>query len=290
MPSFESNSPLRYPGGKAILSEFLAATIDANAIKDCTYAEPYAGGAGAAINLLLAGKVARIVLNDADKSVWSFWYSVLHHTKELIELIQNTPVSVEEWKKQRLIYQQQKKRTVELGFAAFYLNRCNRSGIMTNGGVIGGLTQSGKWKINARYNQKELIRRINRIAEMREKIKICHQDAIEFLRLEVLKADDRSKYFIYLDPPYYVKGSRLYLNYYQPKDHAKLARFLKTIKNVRWLVTYDDTEAIRDLYSWADVEKFKLQYSAAAAKQGSEIVISSDGLIVPLERLTAMSA
>ena len=290
MPAFETNSPLRYPGGKAILSDFLAATIEANGIRDCTYVEPYAGGAGAAVNLLLAGKVARIVLNDADRSVWSFWHSILNHTEAFVKLIKGTPVSVKEWKRQRAIYQACPRRIVELGFAAFYLNRCNRSGIMSTGGVIGGLDQTGKWKIDARYNPTELIRRIERLAALREKIRICRLDAIEFLRTDLLPEKDRSRYFIYLDPPYYVKGSRLYLNYYEPKDHVTLARFLRRIKRVNWLVTYDNTPAIRELYEWREITDFQLQYSAASAKQGSEIMISSPGLSLPIERLCVQSA
>jgi|JI10StandDraft_1071094.scaffolds.fasta_scaffold87703_3 DNA adenine methylase len=290
MPAFETNSPLRYPGGKAILTDFLGATIDANKIQDCTYVEPYAGGAGAAINLLLAGKVSRIVLNDADRSVWSFWHSVLNHTEAFVERIRNTPVSVKEWQRQRSIYHARPRRIVELGFAAFYLNRCNRSGIMSTGGVIGGLDQTGKWKIDARYNPTELIRRIERLAALREKIRICRLDAIEFLRTDILQEKDRSRYFIYLDPPYYVKGSRLYLNYYEPKDHAALARFLRRIKHVNWLVTYDNTPEIRELYEWREITDFQLQYSAASAKQGSEIMIPSPGLSLPIERLRVQSA
>lgn len=290
MPAFETNSPLRYPGGKAILSDFLAATIEANDIRDCTYMEPYAGGAGAAVNLLLAGKVARIVLNDADRSVWSFWHSILNYTDAFVKLIKDTPVSVKEWEKQRAIYHARSRRILELGFAAFYLNRCNRSGIMSTGGVIGGLDQTGKWKIDARYNPTELIRRIERLANLRDKIRLRRLDAIEFLRTDLLSEKDRSRYFIYLDPPYYVKGSRLYLNYYEPKDHAALAQFLRRIKQINWLVTYDNTPEIRKLYEWRNITDFQLQYSAASAKQGSEIMISSPGLALPIDMLRVQTA
>jgi len=285
MPAFETNSPLRYPGGKAILSDFLAATIAENDVEDCTYCEPYAGGAGAAINLLLAGKVSRIILNDFDPSVWSFWTAILNHTDEFIKLVRNTEVTVKEWKRQRAIYQAQPSRIVELGFAAFFLNRCNRSGIMTNGGVIGGLDQKGKWKITARYNPDTLIERINRIAALRERIRVCNLDAIDFLKIEIVPERNRKNHFIYLDPPYFVKGSRLYLNYYQPDDHAKLASYLKRLRNTHWLVTYDNTAEIRALYEWRGVTEFELHYSAASSKEGSEIMIVSDTLKLPIEKL-----
>ncbi len=280
-----SNSPLRYPGGKAVLSDFLASTIEANQLKDCTYVEPYAGGAGAAVNLLLEGKVEQIILNDYDRSVWSFWYAILNHTDAFVERIKSTRVTVAEWKRQREIYRAQPRSEIELGFAAFFLNRCNRSGIMTNGGVIGGLDQSGKWKIDARYNKDELIRRIEAIASLRDKIKVCNLDAIEFLQLEILKKSNRSKFFVYLDPPYFEKGSRLYLNFYDRKNHAKLAGFLHRIRRVHWLVTYDNTPTIRDLYAWRPITDFGLHYSAAESKNGREILITSPGLRVPVEEL-----
>jgi DNA adenine methylase len=290
MTTFGTNSPLRYPGGKAVLSEFLAATIAGNGIEDCAYVEPYAGGAGAAINLLLANKVASITLNDADRCVWSFWHSILYHTKAFIERIKTTPVTVQEWRRQRAIYLERPDRILELGFAAFFLNRCNRSGIMTNGGVIGGLDQTGEWKIDARYNQEGLIRRIERIAILREKIKVFNLDAIDFLRLEILPKRDRSHFFVYLDPPYYVKGSLLYLNHYKPKDHAVLAHFLRRIKNIDWLVTYDNTPEIRELYSWGNITNFDLHYSAAFSKKGNEIMISSADLHLPIKQLSVRSA
>ena len=290
MSAFEANSPLRYPGGKAVLSDFLSATIEANELKGCCYVEAYAGGAGAAVNLLLSGKVERIILNDADVSVWSFWRAILNQTDAFIDRIKSTSVTISEWKRQREIYRDQPRRILDLGFAAFFLNRCNRSGIMTNGGVIGGLTQTGKWKIDARYNRDQLVERIERIAAFRDKIKVCNLDAINFLRSEILPEKDRSRFFVYLDPPYYLKGSRLYLNYYAPQDHAKLARFLRQIENVHWLVTYDNTPEIRRLYSWSAITDFRLHYSAATSKEGSEILIANPGLKLPLAGLHALAA
>ncbi len=287
MPAFETNSPLRYPGGKAVLSDFLAATIEANGMEDCTYVEPFAGGAGAAINLLLAGSVSRIVLNDADRSVWSFWRAILDHTEEFVRLIHDTPVTVDEWRRQRGIYQAQGAGVVPLGFEAFFLNRCNRSGILTNGSVIGGLDQTGKWKIDARYYKAALIRRIEGIAARRNRILVHRLDAIEFLRGHIVSKRERSRFFIYLDPPYFVKGSRLYLNYYDPEDHARLAGFLRRLRNVRWLVTYDNVPEIHALYAWRPATNFSLHYSAATSREGSEIVIPSEGLALPIERLLA---
>jgi DNA adenine methylase len=278
----EANSPLRYPGGKAVLSDFLASVIEANNLGDCIYVEPYAGGAGAAINLLLAGKVERIILNDADRNIWSFWKAILDHTETFLDRVDSTPITVGEWRRQRKIYENPRGHSiVERGFAAFFLNRCNRSGIIMNGGVIGGLDQTGKWKIDARFNRIELRRRIERIAAYRDNIQIANMDAVKFLKTYVLSVADRSRYFAYLDPPYYVKGSHLYLNYYEPTDHAVLARFLRRIRGLKWLVTYDAADEIRSLYEWCTIIDFNLLYSAHSSREGSEIVISPDGLAIP---------
>lgn len=287
----DSNSPLRYPGGKAVLSEFLAATISENGIADCTYMEPYAGGAGAALNLLLEKKVARILLNDADRAVWSFWHAALHHTDSLIEKIESTAVTVAEWRRQRALYLEAPRRIVDLGFAAFFLNRCNRSGIMTNGGIIGGIDQTGKWKIDARYNKPELIRRIRAIAALRDQIQVSNLDAIEFLRMFIPKRN-RLNYLVYLDPPYFVKGSRLYLNYYEERDHAALATYLRRLRGLKWLVTYDNVPRIRELYEWPgnQITDFNLHYSAAVSREGSEILIASNEVVVPTDKLQRQTA
>lgn len=198
-------------------------------------------------------------------------------------------MTASEWQRQREIYRSRTRSTLKLGFSAFFLNRCNRSGILTNGGVIGGLDQSGKWKIGARYYHDELIGRIERIAALRERITICQLDAIGFLRANVLRRASRSRFFVYLDPPYYVKGSRLYLNYYEHRDHEKLALFLKRVRNVKWLLTYDDAPEIRALYRWRQcVTDFSLRYSAAQSRRGSEIIIASDGLHLPLPSIDGL--
>lgn len=287
----EANSPLRYPGGKAILTDFLAATIRTNGIQGCIYAEPYAGGAGAAVNLLLSGNVERIILNDADRNIWAFWKSILDYTDAFLELVEQVPLTIDEWLRQRTIYESAKGPSIlERGFAAFYLNRCNRSGILTKGGVIGGLNQEGKWKMDARFNRVGLKRRIERIAAYSEQIEIANLDAVQFVREYVLSQPDRSRFFVYLDPPYFLKGSCLYLNHYKPDDHAVLSRFLRRIEHVKWLITYDNAAEIRNLYDWCRIVDFNLRYSAHSSKQGSEIVIHGDGLALPEEALQTFAA
>ena len=159
------NTPLRYPGGKQKLAPFILELMKANKLVGGEYAEPYAGGAGVAIRLLLNGHVSRIHLNDSCIGVYSFWRSILAKTEEFCKRIANVPLTVPEWRRQKEIFSRPSEfNQIDVGFSMFYLNRCNRSGILS-GGLIGGPKQNGKWRMDARFNREELIRRIKAIAQ-----------------------------------------------------------------------------------------------------------------------------
>jgi DNA adenine methylase len=268
-----SFSPLRYPGGKQILARVLGHLIRLNGREGGVYVEPYAGGAGAALSLLYGEYVRSAVINDADTRVFAFWDAALNRTDELVKLIRDTPLSVEEWKRQRQIYLKPGRHSrLWVGFAAFYLNRCNRSGIIGNAGLIGGLNQTGKWKIDARFNRKDLAARIERAASYRERIELFNLDATEFLRTELPKPIRADRAFVYLDPPYYLKGSQLYLNHYTPTDHTALAEYLSDAK-FTWVLSYDNVPAIRKLYRAYRQVSFNLGYSAREWRIGKELLV-----------------
>jgi len=278
-----ANSPLRYPGGKAVLATFLGDVVAANGLQDGVYVEPYAGGAGAALSLLFAEQVQRVILNDADPCICAFWSAVLRRKDDLVRRIENTPVTIEEWKRQRAIYlHQERESRIRVAFATFYLNRCNRSGIIANGGPIGGFEQTGKWKLDARFNKEELIRRIDKIHLYRDRIQVSNLDAIEFLRDLARIEDCENDMLVYLDPPYYVKGSELYLNHYRPSDHSQLATFLSEEARVRWLMTYDDVPEIRKLYACFPCLSFEVDYSAYSRRKGREVLFHSTELEMPI--------
>jgi len=251
-------TPLRYPGGKAGLGQWIAHLMRKNNISGGTYVEPYAGGAGVALYLLLNEYVKKITINDVDPLIYSFWDSVLNETEELIHLIESTPVNVETWKEQKNISKfSDKFSSLERGFSAFFLNRTNRSGIL-KGGVIGGLDQTGKYKIDARFNKQDLIKRIEKIAKKRDSIELTGIDALALIKLHAKKKEERS--LIYLDPPYYNKGSQLYRNFYKPEDHKEIANEIKKVQSP-WLVTYDNCNEIRELYNDQSSINFSLIYS-----------------------------
>ncbi|WHH58268.1 DNA adenine methylase [Petroclostridium sp. X23] len=268
-------SPLRYPGGKAKLTNYIIDLMKLNNLQGCTYIEPFAGGAGAALALLFNEIVGNIIINDYDRAIYSFWYSVLNHTEELCDLIFMTPVTMDEWYKQKEIFSSSDD-LLELGFATFFLNRTNRSGII-KGGVIGGMEQKGKYKLNCRFTKSDLMKRIKTIALYKDQITLTCMDACNFITDYLPHV---SKYaLVYLDPPYYTKGPGLYTNFYKDKDHRELARLIRKTLRQPWIVTYDNVEEISQLYSGYYQTKYSLNYSVNNKYKGQEILICGDNLI-----------
>ena len=273
-------TPLRYPGGKAKLAEYVKSLMKANRLIDGEYVEPYAGGSAIALELLFHEYVSCIHINDISRPVHAFWKSVLGNTEEFCNLVLRKPLTVAQWDKQKKILRNPDDHDhIELGFAMFFLNRTNRSGIL-NAGIIGGRDQTGPWKIDARYNAKELVRRIEAIARMRDRIKLTRQDALKFLKAGISKWPKET--LIYLDPPYYVKGRDLYYDFYEHKDHKGIADFINgSVIRQKWIVSYDNVQPIRDLYPASRYVTYEIGYSARSASQGSEVMFFCDALKVP---------
>lgn len=272
-------TPLRYPGGKGRLAPYVKSIIEQNHLLDGEYVEPFAGGAAIALELLFHEYVSKVHINDLSRSVFAFWNSVLADTDALCRLIRDTPVTLDQWHLQKAVLKDgESADELSLGFAFFFLNRTNRSGIL-NGGVIGGQAQDGPWKIDARYNVPELISRITAIARMRERIALTNIDAAEFLRKGATAWE--SKTLIYCDPPYYVKGRELYYHFYKNKDHEEIADIMASIQNQKWIVSYDNVEPIVQLYETHRCLTYDIGYSARSARQGSEVMFFSHGLEMP---------
>lgn len=273
-------TPLRYPGGKGKLAAYVKAIINANKLFDGEYVEPYAGGAGIALELLFQEYVSQIHINDLSQPVYSFWKAVLNDTDELCRLIGSTKLSVSSWDRQKKVFANPSDHSyVQLGFATFFLNRTNRSGIL-NGGVIGGRDQTGPWKIDARYNAPELIFRIESIAKLRRRIKLTRSDALALLRHGLPRWTDKT--LVYLDPPYYERGRELYYDYYRPQDHTDLAAFIRAHMADRpWIVSYDNVQPISDLYSGFRNVIYNVGYTARTSRIGKEVMFFSPKLAIP---------
>lgn len=272
-------SPLRYPGGKGRLAPFMKVLIEKTNHVGGIYIEPFAGGAGIALDLLENNVVSQIVINDLDKGIYSFWRAILNETDKFIDTINNVSLDVNEWNKQReIMINTGKKYSFELGFATFYLNRTNRSGII-NGGVIGGIEQKGKWKIDARFNKKSLIKRILNIVEKKERIHVYNKDVSSLIKNYLPKYEDNA--FIYFDPPYFKNGKQLYLNFFDYKDHIRIEKIIRESVKCDWLITYDDVPEIANIYANHELRRFDLNYSVAVKRIASEVAIFSNKNMIP---------
>ena len=275
-------SPLRYPGGKGKLAPFMKVLIEKTGHKDGTYIEPFAGGAGIALDLLENDIVSQIVINDLDKGIYSFWRAILSETDRFVEAVHEVPLSVEEWKKQReILLRADNTYSFELGFSTFYLNRTNRSGII-NGGMIGGLEQNGVWKLDARFNKDNLINRILKIAKKKECIHLYNKDVASLIKNYLPKYEKEA--FVYFDPPYFKKGKQLYLNFFNEQDHVRIEKMIRESVNCDWVITYDDVPEIANIYVNHELRRFDLNYSVAQKRKASEIIIFSNGDMIPDER------
>lgn len=265
-------SPLRYPGGKTKIAPLVYLVMQKANVVNGTYIEPFAGGAGVALSLLLTGKVQNIVINDYDKAIYAFWHSVVFNTEKFIQLIKDTSVTIEEWHIQKKVFDEKKTRSLlKLGFATFFLNRTNRSGIL-KAGPIGGYDQTGNYLIDARFNKVDLIKRISKIGKHRSRIFIYNLEIKKFIKKVLPLYHDNS--FVYFDPPYYNKGKELYINFFYPKDHKEIANLIFTL-DIDWMVTYDNVEEIKKIYANKEQRIFDLNYSVANKGKNSEIMVLS---------------
>ena len=273
-------SPLRYPGGKGKLEPFMELLIKQTGHFGGTYVEPFAGGAGIALELLEKEIVNEIVINDLDKGIYSFWRAILTETNRFIDDIRNVELTVNEWNRQRQVIDDCRRYSYELGFATFYMNRTNRSGII-KGGVIGGVEQAGTWKMNARFNREGLIERIAKIAEKKSRIHLYNKDVSSFV-LNYLPRYQQNA-CVYFDPPYFEKGKQLYLNFFSYNDHVRIERMIDNHVNCDWVITYDDVQEIADIYQNHILRRIDLNYSAAVKRKASEIIVFRHPDMIPTD-------
>jgi DNA adenine methylase len=271
-------SPLRYPGGKGKLFQYFTEIVKENDLFRATYCEPYAGGAGLALKLLSAGFVERVSLNDIDETIYSFWSSTVGSTDALCSLIDSVPLTIDEWHRQKAVWLARNlDDPLALGFAAFFLNRTNRSGIIDGAGPIGGYRQDGPWRLDVRFNRPQLISQVQSIGRFADRISISNEDALDFVTRQFELEDT----FCYLDPPYYVKGSKLYRNFYEHSDHCLIAELLSRNRSAKWIVSYDNVPEIRDIYAEFEPITYALNYSAGTKAMGQEVVYFSNVLKAP---------
>lgn len=269
-------SPLRYPGGKRKLTNYVVQILTKNDMIDGTYVEPFAGGANVALSLLFERYVNKVHINDLDPAIYNFWHQVLNNTDELCQKIRDTKVTIKEWHKQKKILNDNNSEGLEFAFALFFLNRTNRSGII-KAGVIGGKNQDGNYKLDARFNKDDLIKRIEKIGRHRNNIRLTNLDVEELLKEYKKK---KSKTFLYLDPPYYVKGGDLYTHNFKHEDHLSLSKLMAKIKT-KWMVSYDYVNEINEMYVNYEKIIYGINYSVQKRYKGTEVIFFSKDLNRP---------
>lgn len=272
-----TDSPLRYPGGKTQLAPFVIDLVRENDLYGGVYAEPFAGGAGIAWRLLLNGDMTEVWINDIDPALYALWHTVVENPSPLCERLLKARVTMHQWHRQRAILADPTANQLDLAYATIFLNRTNRSGIL-KGGVIGGKDQKGDYKLDCRFNRDELVRKIQRIHAYREVIKVSRLDAEECLQIWNKKLPRRG--IINIDPPYFAQGKDLYLSFYVPDDHARLAGLVRSLK-VPWMLTYDDTPEIQGLYQGVPLYHKGLTYYAQVKRRASELLMLSPCLTPP---------
>lgn len=283
----EYYSPLRYPGGKNKAVALFKKVIEANDMRNCVYVEPFAGGASVALSLLIDGYAEKAIINDADPSIYAFWFSCINNNQLFCELLKNVEISIDQWAVQKDIYQIQRLNAMEgkdydsllLGFATFYLNRTNRSGIL-KGGMIGGRSQTGNYPINARFNKQNLEQRIRQIGLLANRIELHHDDAKQLLFEHHSKWPENT--LVYCDPPYVKKGKGLYMNYFTKEDHRELADTIAGMNDLKWVITYDKDPLIQEIYQAYRIKQLALSYSAQThTSKAEEFIIFSNLLTIP---------
>lgn len=266
-------SPLRYPGGKSQTIKNVQRIIEMNNFRHRTYVEPFAGGFGVGLALLIHNDIEQAIINDSDIHVYHFWESALHNADELIALITTTPISLAERLVQKEIYSNPDSTALQDGFATLYLNRVNYSGVLF-AGPIGGNTQSSTYSLGCRFNKDDIINRIRSVNALRDRIRLFNLDANDLVIHEL--AQENAHTFYNIDPPYVKKGKSLYSEYFTEQEHRAFGTTVQQhMEDIPWIITYDSCDLVREIYQGYHIQEFELYHSAHNRTRRTELVITN---------------
>lgn len=282
-------SPLRYPGGKARMAAFLGEVYDQQIgpMDIEIWMEPFAGGAGVGLTLLDQKLVEEVWLAEMNPALAAFWRAVVDQGDQLADQVEHLTPNLALWQASTDLLKAaadgDQLDDLQLGLAAFIVNRCSRSGIVNHrAGPIGGKRQDGRWTVASRFNAGDLADRIRHIHEMPGRIRVIEEDGIEHIA-ELNDSGIGDELMLFVDPPYIREGNRLYANGMSAADHQRLADALNSCQTP-WLLTYDDEPTVaNDLYPHRRILGYEIPNTANRQRIACEYAVLSDNLFVAPE-------
>ncbi|MDR0620235.1 MAG: DNA adenine methylase [Bacteroidales bacterium] len=263
-------SPLRYPGGKSRAIETIAKIIP----NFDEFREPFLGGGSVFVYVKQRYPNKKFWINDLYSELYKFWAMT---QKDIDALTQK----IYEWKNKYTVGKELFKflnanlenfSDLEKAAAFFIYNRITFSGTTLSGGY-------SEHAFTGRFTESS-IKRLNDLA------KVVNGSTITNYDYEELVKKDGNNVFIFLDPPYYsATKSALYGkngHLHKSFDHKRFAEIMKNCPH-KWLITYDDSEYVRKLFSFANIQNWNLTYGMRnitenSNQNGKELFISNYSL------------
>ena len=272
-------SPLRYPGGKASWLPMLRPLADEGRE---VWFEPFAGGLGAGLGLLAEGTVDELWFCEAHPALAAFWQAVIDSPAVLAERLERTELDLDTFYRARAVVGGEPgDDDMPSWLAALVVNRGSFSGVIApNVGPIGGKAQTGRWRVDARWNAAALAQRIRRLGELAPRMTMIGHDALSALD-EIGSSGVSDAVVVFIDPPYTDVGERLYVHgMNSPSLHARLAATLSGAE-FDWIATYDDSPLVHELYGAGhlEVRTVPVMHRANRVHADTELLIAPRGLL-----------
>lgn len=277
-------SPLRYPGGKVRMTPWLVEVFDHlwGPMDVEVWLEPFAGGAGAALMALEAYGVPEAWMVEANPALAAFWQTLMADGEHLASRVERTAPDVGLFMASREVVGaaltgESGVPREDLGYAAFVLNRCSRSGmVLGNVGPIGGKHQAGRYTVASRFNGPRLADRLRKVASFGQRFRVVEGDGISHLE-DLAGSGIEDEVFAFVDPPYLGVGDGLYANGMPRGEHTRLAAALQECP-APWVLTYDAHPQVLELYPGCEVVEFEIPHTAHQQQIGTEYLVRPQGM------------
>jgi len=256
-------SPLRYPGSKKYLVPYLVEIIKYNNLCPDVLIEPFVGGGNISMHFLIHNIVKSVIISDKDKLIYSFWKVLFTNPNYLVDFINKTEINLENFYKYKKIAKSNRRHKIEvLAEACIFLNRTSFSGLLTDRvGPLGGKSQTSKYKIDCRFNRKNLVEKIRKLTEFSENVTVLNhdwQDTIDYVTKLINVENKIEKPLFYIDPPFYKKADELYRFYFEQDEHESLCASILNL-NYSWVLSYDNADEIIKMYKEQKCENINIE-------------------------------